>query len=285
MSSFFNIENEKRFERPKLPGITVGIVSEIGTKGDDLGKVKVKLLNMENSNYETDFIRVMTPLTSSMRFIPEIGDEVIVAFCEGSMDQPYVLGCLHKANVQQPKTDNSSGTVVKPENNNIKTIKTRSGHEITFADYEAKDKAGQDKSNGCIYINSAGGLTVSLDDANNKISLSAESPNGEYNEVIIDANEGTISIEASKKIELCVAESKIEIGEIISAIDNTKRQKSSINIKAQNKVNLTGTGAISTKSSTFEVDSNTSLELKSNGKTELKGANTTINGTATVKIN
>ncbi len=278
MSSFFNIENEKRFETPKLPGITVGVVSDIGTESDgNLGKVRVRLLNMENSNYKTDYIRVMTPLTSSMRFIPEVGDEVLVAFCEGDMSQPYVLGCLHKANVQQPQTNDSLGTVADP-GNHIKTIKTRSGHEITFVDYEAKDKAGKDKSNGYVDITSAGGLMVSLDDAENKILLSAESGNGKYNEVIISANDGTISINASKKIELCVGESKIEIGDIVSAIDNATNQKSSINIKAQSNVNLKGTGAISTKSNTLKVDSNTSLELESKGSTQLKGINTFIKG-------
>lgn len=271
MSSFFNIENEKRFEEPKLPGITVGIVSEIGTK-ENLGKVKVKLLNMENSNYETDFIRVMTPLTSSMRFIPEIGDEVIVAFCEGNMAQPYVLGCLHKSNLQQSQTPNSSGTVGRPENR-IKTITTRSGHQIRFSDNEAENG----KSNGYVDITSAGGLMVSLDDAENRILLRAKSGKGQYNILNIDAEEGTISIRASKKIELCVGKSKIEIGDI-------KINPSSINIEAQNNINLKGTGAISTKSNTLKVDSNTSLELESKGATQLKGVNTFIKGN-TVNIN
>lgn len=267
MSSFFNIENEKRFETPKLPGITVGVVSDIGTESDgNLGKVRVRLLNMENSNYKTDYIRVMTPLTSSMRFIPEVGDEVLVAFCEGDMSQPYVLGCLHKANVQQPQTTNSSGTVVNPENR-IKTIKTRSGHEIRFSDNEAEDG----KSNGYVDITSAGGLMVSLDDAENRILLRAKSGKGKYNILNIDAEEGTISIRASKKIELCVGKSKIEIGDI-------KINPSSINIEAQNNIKLEGTGAISAKSNTLKVDSNTSLELESKGSTQLKGINTFIKG-------
>ena len=269
MSSFFNIENEKRFEEPKLPGITVGMISAIGTELDgNLGKVKVKLLNMENSNYETNFIRVMTPLTSSMRFIPEIGDEVIVAFCEGNMSQPYVLGCLHKANAQQSQT---TGSGEKPKNH-IKTIKTRSGHEITFVDYE-NDKKEHGCSNGRIDIVSADGLKVSLDDKENRILLRAKSDNGKYNNVVINAKDGTISINASKKIEFCVGRSKIEIGDVDGGTN-----VNSINIKAQKDINLSASAAISTKSNTFEVDSNTSLELESKGSTQLKGINTIIKG-------
>lgn len=258
MSGFFDME--KRFETPKLPGVTIGIVSEVGDQGN-LNKVKVKLVNIEKDR-ETDFIRVMTPLSSKMQFMPEVGDEVLVAFCEGDMGQPYVLGCLYKNDEKQPNTTTQ-------KNNDIKMIKTRSGHTIVFDD--TQEKVGESATNkGNIEITSANGLKISLDDLQEKISLYDEEKKNMLN---IDVKNGTISIEACKKLELKSTES-LELSVDKSKIEINNK---GIEIDSQSSVKLSGSAVSVQGRESLELRGQSSLMLKSEEFTNINGKIIKIN--------
>ena len=87
-------------------GITIGIVTDIKDP-DKKNRVKVRLLNRSDSTQETDFIRVMTPMSGKqygMFFLPEVGDEVLVGFVDGDFSDPYVLGSLWNTKAPAPVT-------------------------------------------------------------------------------------------------------------------------------------------------------------------------------------
>ena len=56
-------------------------------------------------------------------FMPEPGDEVLVAFDQGRLDHPYVIGCLW-SNADQPPANDQ----------HMRTIRSVNGHEITIFD-------------------------------------------------------------------------------------------------------------------------------------------------------
>ncbi|GAO29284.1 VgrG protein [Geofilum rubicundum JCM 15548] len=105
---------------------------------ENLGRVRVRFL-WQNSDQNSNWIRVQTPDagTSSvieknrgLFFIPEIDDQVMVAFGQGDPSRPYVAGSLfHQGN--------SGG--MAPDNN-LKSITTRSGHTIEFDDTDGAEK-------------------------------------------------------------------------------------------------------------------------------------------------
>lgn len=61
-------------------------------------------------------------------FMPEVGDEVVVGFEMGNINQPVILGALWSdVDAAPPGVDGSAS-------NNIRMIRSRAGHEITFDD-------------------------------------------------------------------------------------------------------------------------------------------------------
>ncbi len=79
-------------------------------------------------------------------FMPEIGDEVVVGFEMGNLDRPVILGALWNDRDLPPEEAAESDT------NDIRTIVSRSGHEITFDDSPA----------GGIRLRTRGGFEISI---------------------------------------------------------------------------------------------------------------------------
>lgn len=82
-------------------------------------------------------------------FMPEVGDEVVVAFEMGNINQPVIIGALWSDSDPPPPG------VDRAQSNNIRTIRSRAGHEVTFDDSPATGK---------ISIKTAGGFEITLED-------------------------------------------------------------------------------------------------------------------------
>ncbi len=92
----------RKTPRPVAHGITTAIVT--GPAGetvftDEFGRIKVKFHWDDSSSA---WLRVMQMNTGGPAFIPEIGDEVVVAFLDGDPDQPVVIGSLYNARDMPP---------------------------------------------------------------------------------------------------------------------------------------------------------------------------------------
>ena len=96
-------------------------------------------------------------------FMPEEGDEVLVAFDHGDRDHPFVVGFLWNGDQTPPETDRQNRVILTPgghtlrfEDGNAKKIVLRSngGHEVTL-----DDQAGQ------ATVSIKNGASVTLDAA------------------------------------------------------------------------------------------------------------------------
>jgi phage baseplate assembly protein V len=178
-------------------GVTIGVVTN-NKDPDGLGRVKTSLPWLADQ-VETDWARVVTPMAGPGRgiyFLPEVNDEVLVAFEHGNPDTPYVLGGLWNGKDKPPES-NSDGK------NNLRAIRSRSGNVIrlTDTDGDAKieiiDSSGKNSiviraKDNSITITAAGDVTVQSN--NGKLKLSG-------NGVEITST-STVKIEASQNADL-----------------------------------------------------------------------------------
>lgn len=173
------------FNKDKAAGKIYGVVAAIVTNNKDpdkLGKLKVKipLLADDDKNNETDWVRMTTFMAGGERgvfFLPEKDDEVLVAFENGDINKPYVIGALWNF-ITKPPENNSDGQ------NNIRKIKSRSGHEFIFDDTNKKEK---------IEIHTKAGHKIVLDDSvgREKIEITDKSGN---NQIFINSAQNSITI-------------------------------------------------------------------------------------------
>jgi phage baseplate assembly protein V len=161
----------------RLGGVCVALVTN-NQDPQGLGRVKVKFPWLGEDD-ESDWIRIVSPMAGKGRgayFLPEVDDEVLVAFEHGAADKGFVLGCLWNG-TDKPPESNGDGA------NNNRTIKSRSGHIIRLNDkngdeqIEIVDKSGQNQvviktSDNSISITAAGDVTVK---AGGKLKLSGSS--------------------------------------------------------------------------------------------------------------
>lgn len=190
--------------RGRIYGVLTGIVNEIADP-ENLGRVRVEITSIGDvAESLSNWARIATMSAGNGRgsfFIPEVGDEVLVAFEHGDPNRPFVIGMLWNSDDPPPETMDSQGK------NNLRTIKSRSGHLITLDD-SSDDKAAKitiksqgghqvtlDDANdtGKIELKSSGGHTVTLDDDGKKITI-ADSGGGKLE---LDANAGALAISVS----------------------------------------------------------------------------------------
>lgn len=168
---------------PEAGGKIAGVTSGIVTKNDDpegLGRVKLSL-PWRDEAFETGWVRLATPMAGDARglfFLPEVGDEVLIAFDRHDIRFPYVLGSLWSRAAKPPQT-NADGK------NDIRVIHTRKGHTLLF----------DDGDKGKIELKLADGKKVTIDDDGVAIDDTA-------NTIKLDAKGGSVTIEAKQELKL-----------------------------------------------------------------------------------
>jgi uncharacterized protein involved in type VI secretion and phage assembly len=124
-----------------------------------LGRVKVSFPGMSDrfvSNW-APCARPMGGKGTGFYALPEVGEQVLVAFECGDLGKPYILGTLWSVD-QGPPATNSDGL------NNTRVLKSRSGHTITFND---------SKTGSSLVITDAGGSSITFDSSKNSMTISA----------------------------------------------------------------------------------------------------------------
>jgi uncharacterized protein involved in type VI secretion and phage assembly len=191
----------------RIYGVVVGVVTN-NQDPDKLGRVKVKFPWLSNED-ESYWARIAAPMAGKDRgayFLPEVDDEVLVVFERGDLRFPYILGGLWNGQ-DTPPANNEDGK------NNVRMIKSRSGHVIRLNDEEGKEKIEITDKQQKNY------LTINV--AENTITLTADK------DITLSAPQGTIKLDAQKIEIKSSTDSKIEAG-------------AGIDIKASATMNLKG---------------------------------------------
>jgi len=169
---------------------------------ESFGRIRVQFNWLEEGS-QSFWARVVTPMAGNEKgiyFLPEIGDEVLIAFEHGKVEYPIVIGSLWNGQ-ELPPQNNDDGE------NNIRQILSRSGHSLTFDDSEGEEKMTLESSTQhkfefddkaqTITIQSNGGNSIVLDD-NNQTMLIEDSGG---NSIKMESNKLTIKSSADLIIE------------------------------------------------------------------------------------
>ncbi|MCB9076084.1 MAG: VgrG-related protein [Anaerolineaceae bacterium] len=173
----------------RTSGVVIGLVTN-NKDPEGLGRVKVKFPWLTDSE-ESTWARISAPMAGQgggFYYLPEINDEVLLAFEHGDINYPYVLGTLwngqDKPPGQKDKIVGGDGKV------NHRVLKSRSGHHILLDDTSGQEKIEiiDSSSSNSIVIQSdkhtievtaqtkivvkAGGLSITLDNQSQSIELS-----------------------------------------------------------------------------------------------------------------
>jgi uncharacterized protein involved in type VI secretion and phage assembly len=108
----------------QVNGVVVGLVTSVEDP-EQQGRIKVHFPWLDEG-HETDWIRIATLMAGNNRgsfFMPEVGDEVLVAFEHGDARFPYVIGFLWNGQDAPP------GSHVRD-----RIFKSKNGHQIRFLD-------------------------------------------------------------------------------------------------------------------------------------------------------
>lgn len=222
-----------------INGVMVATVTN-NNDPDGLSRVKLKFPLRENE-HETDW----APITSLMSgkdmgtlFVPEVGDEVLVAFLLGNLNQPFVIGSLWNSTNKPPAKD---------EKNNLRKIYSRAGHELIFDDTVSEGK---------VTLTTIKGHMLEISDKDEKVTL--ETKNSAQSVILEGSPASTITIKSgSNKITI---DNKGDI-----KIESTKE----ITIKST-QVNIEATAAM-------KIKAGAKLDLMSDGLVTIKGSMVKIN--------
>jgi hypothetical protein len=169
-----------------------GLVTATVLGREDDGKYRLHYLHFAGDEPSAP-ARMMMPMAGGNRgtyFFPEQGDEVVVAFEGGNCNLPVILGAVWNNDDRPPAQAKQSAE------NNIRTIVSRSGHELTFDDTPGSEK---------ITLRTHGGHTLMLDDqpAGPKISLTTAQGRSL---VLDDTPPGQMSLSTSAGVQITLSD-------------------------------------------------------------------------------
>jgi uncharacterized protein involved in type VI secretion and phage assembly len=107
----------------KVEGVVIGLVTNVA---DPLKQNRVKVhFPWLDDGHETDWVRIATMMAGGTRgsmFMPEVNDEVLVAFEHGDTRFPFVIGFLWNGQDAPPGTDVRDRKIVSKNNHQIRVL-------------------------------------------------------------------------------------------------------------------------------------------------------------------
>jgi uncharacterized protein involved in type VI secretion and phage assembly len=190
----------------RLVGVYPALVTDVQDP-DGQGRVRVSLpfVNGAEGPQASTWARLATFMAGADRgswFIPEVNDEVLVAFLAGDARHPVVIGALWNGVDTPPETMDAD--------NNLRSLTSRSGHRLLFDDTAAQEKVVletqgghrltlDDAAGGTVTLNHSNGASVTIDVAG-KITVTALS------EVAITAPAGMTVTAPTLRVQAALTE-------------------------------------------------------------------------------
>jgi phage protein D/phage baseplate assembly protein gpV len=161
-----------------VSGVTVGLVTDNKDPANQ-GRVKVRRATAPDGEIWARLAAPMAGRDRGAHFVPEVGDEVVLAFEQGHPARPYVIGGLWNGRDTPPGTS--------PD---VRVLKSRSGHTVTLDDtdgaerVEIAEKSGRsrvvlDSAAGTVTVHGGGDVTVEAPDGllrlrGNRVEITAD---------------------------------------------------------------------------------------------------------------
>ncbi|MBK9697535.1 MAG: VgrG-related protein [Propionibacteriaceae bacterium] len=209
-------------------GITVGLISD-AKDPENAGRVRLTFPWLSD-DYVSDWARTVQAGAGKDRgaqVLPEVGDEVLVAFEHGDVNRPVVVGGLFNGVDTMPRgpvdlVDGGTGMI------NRRSFTSRLGHRVDLVDATGKegiratttdekltlvmDHSGAKitvHADGKVVIEGSQGITIDssgsdIDLTGNKISLKATAG------VSVDGGGGAVDVKAGSTLSLTGASAKLE---------------------------------------------------------------------------
>ncbi len=255
----------KNYSLPVCETQPAKVVKNVDKEG--MGRIKVRFY-WQADGEASPWIRMVSShagKNKGFQFIPEVDDEVLVAFENNNPSFPYVIGSMYHGKAKHEDR--------KDNDNYVKTIRTVSGNEIRIYDKSGEEEISiynKDKQNEVtMTLKDDGKITIK---SKNKIAISGKDITVDAEKTIkMSAEDITISGKKSVKIE---TEQKCDIKgmDIKIAANNSLKAEAAANaeIKANAGIKIDGGPTTSIKSSGM-------MELNGGGQATLKAGIVMIN--------
>ncbi len=176
-------------------GVYAALVTDIADP-DGQGRVKIKLPWSPGNNGDTYAVwaRLATMMAGNNRgtwFIPDVNDEVLVAFEAGDPRRPYVVGALWNGQDAPPEDMDGAG------NNYAKTICSRNGVRITLDDSDGQES---------LTMETPGGQSVTLRDGPGAIEIVDSNGNS------VKLETGGITVNTSAQVNIQASTVEVSAG-------------------------------------------------------------------------
>jgi uncharacterized protein involved in type VI secretion and phage assembly len=163
---------------------------------DNEGRVKVKLPWSPDSGGAACEVwaRLATMMAGNNRgswFVPDVDDEVLVAFEAGDARRAYVIGALWNGKDKAPESMDGAG------NNYKKVVRSRNGVKITFDDQDGQEK---------LILETPGGQKLTLKDGPGAVEIVDSNGNS------VKLESAGITINASAKVTVQASQVNVSAG-------------------------------------------------------------------------
>ena len=207
--------------RQPLPvaGVTVGVVTN-NRDPKHLARVKVKFPAL-SATLESAWASVVTPMAGNergMHVLPEAGDTVVVAFEDGDVNRPFVLGGFWSQRTRPPQVPEPAA--------DHRVLRSRSGHEIHLDDTSGAERID--------IVDKSGHNRISIETATNTITVQAAGP------VKVSAD-GDLEIAAKGAVSISGQRVSIEA-------------RADIEIAAKTSGTLRSSGALTVRGATVDIN-------------------------------
>ncbi len=239
-------------------GVVIALVTDAADP-ENLGRVKIRFPWLSDT-YESDWVRVVQFGAGKDRgtwILPEVNDEVLVAFEHGDIRRPYVLGGLYNK-IDAP--DSGYGSLDPATGaRHFRAIQSRNGHGLVFGDDPKKDS----------------GMAIFTEGSTQLVALSKR-----RSRVLVRSNGsieiqggGPISIRAGGAMHLRAGQNmKIEAG------GNLEIKAASISVQGDQQIEVVGNAGVSVESAAMvDVKGGAGATVEGSGVLTLKGGLVRIN--------
>jgi phospholipase C len=201
-------------------GVDIGIVTNVQDP-EKQGRVKICFPRLPGKP-EGDWARVAQPSAGDGRgfyWLPQVGDEVLVAFERGQTSYPFVIGCLWNGQDQPP-----DGSYT--DDNSLRVIQTRSGHQIVLSDKDGEE-------------------TIVVSDKTGKRVITFDVKAKKF---LVEASEGDVEISAEKKLLLQCEDLEINTSK------SAKIKAQSFDLKVSSKAQIKASSRLDLKAAKIDIN-------------------------------